>query len=345
MILQVEEKIYRARPELSQTQLKDYWENPREFYKKHILREKVSDDDEGQTKPDQLYGSVVDALISDEHNFDYRFMIGDVAPPKGQMLKFTEELYKKTRAFTNSEGVLTISMNELYDMAYPVAGFVRDGIDKVKERFTTEGLDYYQFLRDRGDRMAITQTTYEKAHYLVEKLREHPYSSGLINLTTNDRWTVYDQIMMTGVINEVEMRGMFDRLIVDEVNKIVYPWDYKVGSNADMFLFNYTKLKYYIQLGIYTELARQNFPGYNVLPLRFLAVDRTMYYDPIKWKMQEGHVDQAYSGFVRDGFRLPGITEMLQNYKYAKDNDYWTGKMKAHQGKGDIEMELFTPIK
>lgn len=341
MILEIEESEYRKRSELSQSSLKEFWKDSKGFYKKYILKEESPKNKEDDaTHQAKLYGNVVDCLLTKEYEFDYKFQINNVELPKAQMFDFTKSLYKFTLLYT-VDGKLMEEMDALYQMAYDEVGIKRDSLDKIKERFIVEGLTYYESLRNSGSTISITQKMYEQASLLVERLRSHPFCKGLINIKSEGDWEVIDQQMMTGEIEGVEMRGMLDRTIINHFTKKVYIWDYKIGANAEMFKYNYTKLGYYIQMAVYTLLMRQNYPEYIVQPLSFLAVDKTMYFDPLKYICSEDNLNQALNGFIRNGRKYPGLYEMLKEYKYCVTNSHYTSSAEAHKNNGNIKMEIF----
>lgn len=336
MILELDEKAYRAYPALNQSALKTYNGNPKIFHQKYILKQEVPGKEEEQLKEAMIYGQICDCLLTCEEEFDSRFVISmDEVTLKPQMKKFCESLWKYTILYTVDD-VLTETFDFICEVAYKDVGIKGTSLEKLLENFKEEGIEYYTCLRDRGNRTFITQKDYEKACLLIDRLKNHPFSKEIINMKSEGEWEVKKQMMVVNDVNGISMKGMLDYVMINHNRKIVLPVDLKVGSNAEMFMYNYTKLGYYIQMAAYTCLLRAEYPEYDVKPLSFLAVDRTMFMDPIKYISTEETFNEGMNGFIKDGRKYKGLNEIMKNYKYSLENDYWTGPIEAHKNNGRI---------
>lgn len=343
MIHNIPEPDYRLMKELNYSKLKEFDTDSRRYYIKYVRGEDLGDKEAEQEKEAMRFGSLVDCILTGEQDLDWRYQISKANIPTGQMLDFVQSLYKNTLAYTRN-GVLTESMEFLYQIGYQEAGFKRDTFEKVLERFVKEGKDYYGELRDRGTRVVISPDEYEKACSLAEKLRTHPFSAPTINIMSDERFDVHYQLVLTGNIYGYDMKCMMDKVIIDNRDKVVYIYDLKTTANGAMFQYNYTKMRYYLQMAIYTLLARLNYPDYEVKPLRFLVCDRTMYYDPLVYTSTEKHLEQAINGFTIKGKKYRGLKELLEDYKYALENNCFTTTVEAHKAKGKLSLEIFDDL-
>jgi len=339
MILDVGEKEYRALPEVNYSRLKDFVNDPRKYYGVWITKDFKVDKAAKKTNEKMIYGSLVDCILTCPMELDYEFLITTATIPTAQTLEFVKSLYKNTLHYSDEKGVLQVDMDFLYDLAWKDSG--AKSLDVIKKKFVEKGLEYYTELRNSGDRLVITQSTYEKAERLVQKLREHPYSSGLINLVSNERFTVKDQLVLTGEINGIEVKGKLDKCVFDEKNKIIQPWDIKCSDGDEAFLYNYTNLYYYLQKAMYTLLVRQNYPEYEVRPMSFLSVDRNMYLAPMKFKASEKSLEQALKGFKKEGRSYPGLYEIIEDYKFYHEHNCFIDGRRAYENAGNIDIEIF----
>ena len=99
------EKEYRAVSMDSSSSLKEFSTNRKAYYKKHILGEKVEEEDSKAS----IIGRVVETLLLEPDLFDERFhMSVCLSAPTGLMLAFVESLYKHTAAATDELSLIHI---------------------------------------------------------------------------------------------------------------------------------------------------------------------------------------------------------------------------------------------
>lgn len=336
IIESISDKEYRDLPEMNYSRLKAYGKDPRSYYRKYIMKEAIDDIDE-QERDAIRFGGLVDCILTSEQDLDHRYQIADIVVPTGNMLKFCTALIKNTFAAT-LEGVLQVNMETLYQQSYRDAGIKKPEYPEFREKFVMEGLAYYTAIRERGDRIVIATAEYEKACYLVEKLLQHPLSSRILGKKNDERYDVEKQLVVTGEVRGFPMKCKVDVLIIDKINKVVYPYDLKVTSS---FEFSYLRFQWYLQLSIYTLILRQNFPGYEVRPMSFLACDRTMYYEPVLHRAKEINVEQGLLGFTHQGKKYIGVNELLDNLTYAETNNCFTMSIEAHKCKGILDLTVY----
>jgi hypothetical protein len=146
--------------------------------------------------------------------------------------------------------------------------------------------------------------------------------------------------MIFDEIKGFPMKMMSDKIVIDEEKKIVYPYDLKVMGNIDIFPYNYLKLRYYLQLAVYTTLLKQHYKDYTVMPLRFITVDKYRYMDPVLVKTSELDYQSALQGFKLNNHQYKGLYEILEDIQYHKTTNIWTSSKEAQINKGVVTLKF-----
>lgn len=345
--VKLSEREYRQLDLDSYSTIKAFIDDRKKYYRKYVLKEKINEN-ATQESDDMRFGSIVDTLLLSPTEFDEKYTIASATKPSGQMEDFVNYMVKYTLESVNEFGDLTKSMTELMQESYETlvkksaTGKLRDSFEKFQERFLIkkEGYDFYFELRERGLKILITPQELDMANNVVEYLINHPYTRDLINLSNTDRYEIINQRMILGEIEGLPMKMMSDRIVIDHDNKTITPWDLKVMGNIDIFNYNYLKLRYYIQLAVYTTMIRQEYVGFNVDPLRFLKVDKFRYMDPIKVNTLEQHYNEAMGGFILNGRKYPGLIQTIGDIQYHKANGIWTSTREAQENRGLVDLRL-----
>ena len=329
---------YRAIDILSYSAIKDFSNGRLQFYKKHILKEKKKP----KKSPEMAFGDLVDCLLFSENEYEDKFFLSTSKKPTGQMLKFVLDLVDKTLESTNEEGDLTTPLETLIALSYENAGFVRDKLDTVKEKFLIKkiGWDLYVDSTKNVGKTVIDTETLEWAFSLIEYMKNHPYTADVINIQNNDKYEVLDQIMLEGEIEEEPFKLMADRVIINKKTKIVTPLDLKVGTNCEMFPYMYLKMKYYLQNGVYTTLLRDYFPDCTVKPLAYVSIDKYRQVDPAIIKTSEKLYLEAMNGFCTPfGKKYTGVLDLVRQIKYHKETNVWTSSAIQKENNGWLDLE------
>lgn len=357
--IRMTEREYHELPVLNYTGIKTFLDDRKRFFRKYIL-ETVTDDSPEQDDDNLRMGSLVDCLLLSPDDVDDRYIITGAEVPVGQMMEFVNNLYKRTILATDEEGILTEDFDTLitkayedtkYDKSGKEVAFKKKSLEKLKEEFLIKkiGLDYYLELRDRQNKIVITEDELNRANMIVQALKSHVYTRGIVNQTTDSRYTVYNQHIIVGEYAGVSVKCMIDKVIVDEEKKIVQPYDLKTTWNVEQFDANYLKYRYYIQNALYTSLLRSEFVGYDVRPMSFIVTDKFMYMDPLIYETDEDNLKEAKNGFVYRGVEYVGLDKAVEDIKFHKETSVWTvsadlqkcnGKTKVNKyGKNDLEKE------
>lgn len=332
---------YHSYPLDSYSTVKDYMSSFKKYYKKYITKEGYKEKD-GQESKDLRFGSLVDVLKFEPDTFDDQYIISTAIVPSGQMLEFVNKLYALTKENTNDFGILCKDIKVMIEESYNYVGIKKNNLEKFTERFLVnkEGYDYYVELCSREGKTVIDTKEFEWASSLVDYINTHRFTRDFFGFTSSERYTVINQYKVIGKINGLKLKGMLDKIIIDHVTKHIRIYDMKVMGSNIMFPWNYIRLKYYIQNAIYTTLIRQAFTDYTVDPIRFITIDKTRQYAPIRVRTTEKQYEEAMNGFEINGKYYPGLLKTIENLLWHKDKEIWDCTKEVYENEGEIILKL-----
>lgn len=334
------EREYRLCKRNSFSSIKAYIDDRNKYYKKFILGQKVSEDDENTNEALRI-GSLVDCLLFSPENLEEKFVTTSAVIPKKQMMDFVQNLYKRTLMCTREDGVVTRSLSDLIEDAYDdtrmkdgeIVAFKAKTLEKVKDEFAVKriGYDYYLDLRNRGDKFVISLQELDNANKTVDILKNHRYTKDLINPIGKK---ALSQVILTGEYLGLEVKCMIDRVIIDEEKKIVYSYDLKTTWNVDQFEYNYIKYKYYLQTGLYTTMLSVFYTGYEVKPMSFIVVDKIGYMDPIIYTSSQENIRQGLEGFKLGSIQYTGVNQAIEDIKFHIQTGIWSSSAEVQRQNG-----------
>jgi hypothetical protein len=328
------EREYRALPKDSASSIKDFAKDRKYYYRRHILGEDYRDDEDEDRAT--LMGSLVDAMELAPDEFDNKFHVSSTIDiPTGLMLQFVEALYRRTREFCNAQGELTKVFGEIALMAYNdvrfdkegnVVAFKRDTFEKVLEKFDGPARQYYdEICKVRPSRlMVITLKDIEIAEAIRNTLRHNQFFKNVMQRKNTTDVRIVDQLMVEFDYHGVELKGMMDRIIIEEKNKTVYLYDLKVTWNVESFYYGfYLKRFAYIQAYLYTYALSVAFPGYDIVPMCFIVSDVNNYLHPLMYQLTPEDLIKARKGWEENGRVYKGVDQLIEELKWHKDAGIW----------------------
>ena len=325
------EAVYRAVMLDSSSSLKDFSLDRKKYYRKYVLGEDVEDKDTQAA----TMGRLVETLLMEPHEFDKRFFMSScVEAPSALMLAFVNALYKHTKDATDEDsGTITKTFEELSRAAYVDSGF-KIKYDAVISKFVGSDAEvYYNEMRTvkANGLSVVTGEDVNNAEKIVEELRNNAVTSEIVNLVSDRRYLVYNQLQVENYeVNGHAFKSMMDKVIVDCKQQTIQVYDLKCTWSVENFLEEYYLYRRaYIQAYLYTIAAtafrdsREEFEGYDVLPPRFIVCDSTNYYNPLVYTLSEQDLEDAYSGFTHKNREYKGVGEIINDLKWALENNIW----------------------
>lgn len=316
LALNISESQYRARPELSYSNLSSYESLGFEGLD-HLFDKKES--------PSLTLGSIVDTLITGSGaEFNAHYYVADF-PTLGEKETLVAN-YLFEHYGSDYISVSLIPFQSILEAANTYE-FQRNWKDETRVKVITERCSYYYGIKANAkDKTIVDRKTFEDALEMVRALRESPATSGYF--ADNDELSPirrYYQLKFKTTIEGVNYRNMADLICVDYEKKIVYPIDLKTSSTPEWdFEKSFIKWHYLIQALIYWKSIRMNmdkdpyFKDFKLDDYRFIVVNaKTL--TPLVWKFP---LTQERGPFIdNEGNEWPDPFELgkeLQGYLNLK---------------------------
>lgn len=338
------EAQYRAVKMDSSSSLKEFSQNRKKYHKKYILNEAVEEEDNLAA----TMGRIVETMLLEPEEFDNRFHMSVVtSAPTAMMLDFVEALCKHTLAATNEDGVLTRTFEELTRDAHADSGF-KIKLDAVLGKFLgTDAEVYFKEMVEvrRKGLTVVTMKEVDNATKIVEELKTNDFTAPIVNLVKSARYDIHNQLQIEGYsIDEHLFKSMMDKVVVDHELKTIQEYDLKCTWSVENFYKEYYLYRRaYIQGYLYWRGARHAFAdlmreGYRVLYPAFIVCDSTNYTAPLVYQMSEKNIDDAALGFEYKGTQYPGVASLIEDLKWAIENDKWNISRENYLNNGVVKL-------
>lgn len=339
------EATYRAIVMDSSSSLKEFSMDRKKYYRRYVLGEVIDDD---ETKAATM-GRIVETKLMEPELFDDKFFpsVCESTPTEG-MLKFVEALYKYTKEATDENGEVTRSFEDISRDAYADSGY-KINYDAVMKKFMGSDAEvYYQEIREVRTKgltvVSIKDVT--NAERIVEELQNNPITAPIVNQTKTSKIDVHNQLQVEGyTVHGHLFKSMMDKVIVDHENKIIQVYDLKCTWSVEGFYKEYYLYRRaYIQAFLYWHAAHYHFKelvdgGYKVEYPRFIVCDSTNYFSPLVYTLDTEDMINAREGFELRGYKYPGVLEVIDDLKWALENDVWNISRKNHLSGGIVNIK------
>jgi hypothetical protein len=332
------EKEYRAMPIDSSSSLKEFSLDRKKYFRKYILSEKVEEEDNKAS----VMGRLVECLLWEPDKFDDKFSMSSLAKaPTGNMLAFVEALCKYTLQDRDKED---FSFETVAKKAHIDSQF-KWSLERVLDNFVGKDPEiYYNEILDVRSKglTVVTGDDVTNAERIVDQLRTNEFVAPIITATGDSTKTVYVQFQNENYeVNDVKFKSMLDFVIVDHKKKKIYVYDLKCTWSVEGFYYEYYLYRRaYIQAYLYYQAVLQYFKDlkYEVEPMQFIVCDSIGYYDPLIYKMSFDDLDDAYNGFTVNGREYPGVKQIIEELKFAKENDIWSISKNNYLSNGIVKL-------
>lgn len=243
-------------------------------------RDFLKEMDEDLKTPSLRFGSLVDTLLTEPESFDEKFLEADFPTISDKVAKIIRDIWEDTGGVhpyledIDDESIIKACDRESYYTNYKA----KTRIDYIR----SGGSDYYNLLALARDKEIVSSEEVRDARACVDELRTNEFTKAEFMEYPLDPYieTLY-QIKFKSEFNNIPLRNMFDRLIVDHRNKTIRPIDLKTsGHYEELFDSSFIKWNYYIQSQLYVYSLMYNllrddyFKDFLVLPFRFVVINR-----------------------------------------------------------------------
>jgi hypothetical protein len=149
-----------------------------------------------------------------------------------------------------------------------------------------------------------------------------------------------------------DCKALLDGILIDHENRTIEPYDLKtIGKSVYDFPISYLQFGYYRQCAFYElALLSDKSPikhlldeGYTLKDFIFIVVESkvssshpAIIFETCKKDRDVG----LLGGYVGNKY-YKGINELIEDYKYHRDNDYWDLPKDLHFNSGRINLNIF----
>lgn len=326
----MQEAEYRALNYLSQSDLKLLDKDIREFYKLRIL----GIGEEEVLMPDHfLLGSLVDYGLLTPQLMAKTFHIcsdDKVSPTIRTIIHTAWESYQRSNR-TKVVAQLTDIETHLIEAANTVGyGKGKYTDSRIIGDCVKSGEDYFKEILAGQGKVLVNFNTFAQSQQIIKRLKNDPDIARRLT-PQNQHEEVKTQLVLTGEIQGVKVKGMMDLVKFDHSAKIIWPDDIKTCRSILEFHKNYKDYGYYIQGAFYAELLKQNYPGYDIRPFTFIVADIDPGVHPELFIMSEEDMyGGAHGGPGRFGY-IKGYQQLVEDYKWHQENNLWEHRRQYYE--------------
>ena len=126
--------------------------------------------------------------------------------------------------------------------------------------------------------------------------------------------------------------------------KTVQVYDLKCTWSVENFYSEYYLYRRaYIQGYLYHQGAgfwasEMGYGDYTILFPKFIVCDSTNYMNPLVYAMGQDSINNAFDGFEYKGREYPGVAQLIEDLKWALDNDVWNISRENHINNGVVKL-------
>jgi hypothetical protein len=191
----------------------------------------------------------------------------------------------------------------------------------------------------------VTTQEIANAEKVVVELKTNSTTADVVNLVSDSRYSVYNQLQVEGYeIFDHKFKSMMDKVVVDHEEKTVQVYDLKCTWSVENFYNEYYLYRRaYIQGYLYYYAAAawatdNGYGDYNMIHPKFIVCDSTNYANPLIYAMSDINMQDAYAGFEYKGRQYPGVKQLIEDLKWALDNDKWNISRENYLSNGVVKL-------
>lgn len=332
----------------SSSSLKDFSLDRKKYYRKYIANEDVQDKDTQAA----TMGRIVETLLLEPELFDERFYLSACAnPPTAMMLDFVNALATFTIEATDKDtGEMMLSFLEISRQAHEKSGY-KITLDRVLKNFdgTDAEIYYNELVKVISENLTVvTADDVTNAENIVHELKTNSTTAPIVNLIDSKRWEIKNQFQVEGYeIDGHLFKSMLDKCVVDHDNKMIDIYDLKCVWAVETFYDEYYLYRRaYIQAYLYYKAVKwlttkEDNPwyGYEVNYPKFMVCDSINYSHPLIYTLNDFDMQEAYDGFEHKGRKYPGVRELIEDLKWALEENTWNISRKNYLSGGIVNIK------
>ena len=269
--LQVSEKEYREHSALSYSTIASYEKGGFSVIP-HLFDKKESEA--------LLFGSMVDTLITEGMDaFNSKFAIADFEIPTEAIKNIVDAFIESYPDCTlNDEDSNDLILNVCNKFEYQIRWKDDTRISKVREL----GSDYFEAMHNVGNRTIVSNDLYQEVLATVSALKTQPQTAKYLQIPESDSSVeaLYQTKFVT-ILDGLEVKCMFDLILVNHARKLIIPVDLKTSSMMEYdFPKKYLENRYDLQARLYCRILKNiisnddYFKDFTITDFRFMVINK-----------------------------------------------------------------------
>lgn len=279
----MEKEFYKNKFYFSYSSMSKLMWSPAAFYQIYVLGNR-----EERTESHLVNGKIIHALLLEEQKFNDNFIVSPSNLPTGNSRTVVDRVYAHYKELVSNGDVRT-DLSQFEDAVIDVLKDMnlhqalktdQQRIDKI---VTPENTNYWEFLKNKGNKTLIDQENYEFCKNAVDILKLDSNLCKLIGCNTTDfdnREVLNEEFLQCEVTNlPFGLKGIVDNIVLDHDNKMIYINDIKTTSKElKEFSETIEFYGYWMQAAIYMTMVAVKYmnlidAGYNV-KFHFVVIDK-----------------------------------------------------------------------
>lgn len=282
--IEIMENDFYAKPfKFSYSSLNKLMWNPQAFYQMYVLGNR-----EEKTESYLVNGKIIHCLLLEPEKFDQQFIVSPANLPTGSTRSVVDRVYAHaTELQANGD-----QRTEFTDFSDAVLDVLKDinlhqslktDQQRIDKMYTSEAMNYWEFLKAKGNKTLIDQENYEFCLTGVELIKMNPHICNLIGCNLNEfsNKEVFNEIPLDITINDKPfgLKGIIDNIVIDHDAKIININDIKTTSkDLKDFPESIEFYNYWLQAAIYSTIIAIKYlnlidRGYQ-LKFHFVVIDK-----------------------------------------------------------------------
>lgn len=283
-VKRLEEDFYSKKFYFSYSSLNKLLWNPIVFHQMYILGNR-----EEKTESYLVQGKIIHALLLEEQNFGDQFIVSPGKLPGDGIKAVVDSVFNHYSEISKDGGD---TRTELAEFGNAIIDVMRDTnyyqnlktdqqrLDKI---LTTEALNYWDFLKTKGNKILIDQETFDFCKNAVDIIKLNPAIIKLLALDTNEFHSreIFNELPIQGDLSKYKfgLKGIIDNLVIDHDTKTICINDIKTTSKElKDFPESIEFYNYWLQAIIYISLISIKYEnlvnqGYSV-NFNFITIDK-----------------------------------------------------------------------
>lgn len=275
------------------------------------------------------FGSLVDVITTNIKDKDKIFFTKAIEKPTASLLILADALLK-------DELILEIPYEELVSDAKLISKVHDLGLwNKMEDTTILTKIklpifyDYIKYSIEAKGKIVLEPELKEAAEHCANVLLTSDLTRSLFIET--DDIEVLKQAILFYDYKGRRGKAKLDLIRIDHVNKIIYPFDIKTGTELpSKFQNSFYFFKYYLQvvsymLAIYSKITTiKEFNDYKIDDFKFVYISKKLPDAPVIYNVPERLLTSFLEGWITaKGEKIKGFDELLEEYIYYKTNNIY----------------------